>query len=55
MEMPERGSRRTKSTLEYGRQESCKHRREFSMPDYLHVDYPDSKVLRESMKARTDS
>lgn len=25
------------------------------MPDYIHVDYPDSKILRESMKTATES
>ena len=55
MEMPDRTSRRTKSTLEYGRQEKAVHKREFSMPDYMAVDYPDNKFLRESMKTRTDS
>ena len=26
------------------------HKREFSLPDYLHVDFPDRKILRETMK-----
>ena len=33
-------SRRTQSTLS-GKQEIVKHKREFSMPDYINVDYPD--------------
>ena len=54
-EIPFKGSRRTQSTLEYGRQELFKHKREFSMPDYVSIDYPDNKVLRESIKTHTES
>jgi len=49
LETSDRTSRRTKSTLDYGRQEKVVHKREFSMPDYMAVDYPDAKILRESI------
>ena len=37
-----------------GKQDLVKHQREFSMPDYINIDYPDEKILRQSMK-QTDS
>ena len=32
------------------REQPPSHKREFSLPDYLHVDLPDKRLLRESLK-----